>query len=79
MHRSQSAGRFPLLGRWDMTVIRFTKASRACWTSIRARALSLSSKFGAALRALHYTSVVVAVVVVVGHARKDKATTANQQ
>jgi hypothetical protein len=34
---------------------------------------------GAALRALHYTSVVVVVVVVVGHARKDKATAANQQ
>jgi hypothetical protein len=59
------SGRFSRLGPRGMTVI-LAKASRA-------KALSLSSKFGAALRALHYASVVV------GHARKDKATTANQQ
>jgi hypothetical protein len=39
-----------------MTVIRFAKPSRACWTSVRARTLSLSSKFGATLRARHYAS-----------------------
>jgi len=43
--------------------IRFAKASKAFWTSVHVKAFS-RSKFGAALRARHYTGV--------GHARKDK-------
>jgi hypothetical protein len=50
--------------------IRFAKASKAFWTSVRVKALSCS-KLGAALWARHYASV--------GHARKDKVTTTNQQ